>query len=516
MDSDYLNEVRWKSAIPRVADYLFAFVAFSVIFQRNSDVLDDPGLGWHLRTADLIWESGQFVYDEQFCVSGLGRPWVAYSWLGDFLLNATYRWGGLNGIVVLTAIVFALLARMLFVRMVRDGRPWLAAAVWTLFAIAGTKPAWTARPNMFTFLGLVATVCLCEGFHTGRASRKRTLWLLPLFLIWANVHSGFLSGVMALVVTYLCECALALFGPRDGRAGARARLFWWTCLGCGLLLTTFLNPNGPYLYRHLVSMVGDDFIQRNTTTEWLPPDFSASGWFLLEAAVLLAVLLPALSDRRPAAVSLAIVVVFLHFALTGRRYVPLWIVIAVPTLAAFASDMRPLDQLQAWLTRSTSAGFRRYFLHRRSVSSPLVTVGLTAILLFSCRWWPLVATHDPRNIPVAGLNHLLHVYRGERVFHSVNWGGYLTWHGWELQPRFRTWIDDRLETHSQETWREYVDLMRAAPGYQEVLDREGFELLCLPTETALAQAVNAGAAWEELYRDSYVVIFRRRPTLGPT
>ena len=82
------------------ADVVFVFLTLCILPTAGTRMVDDPGLGWNLRIADLMWENKGFLYREQFCFPTAGRPWVTQAWLGDILLRLAYGWGGLNGLAV--------------------------------------------------------------------------------------------------------------------------------------------------------------------------------------------------------------------------------------------------------------------------------------------------------------------------------------------------------------------------------------------------------------------------------
>ena len=123
-----------------------------------------------------------------------------------------------------------------------------------------------------------------------------------------------------------------------------------------------------------------------------------------------------------------------------------------------------------------------------------------------------MSAHDQTNMPTVALGKLLEVYQGERVFHSINWGGYLTWHGRDLQPRFMNWIDDRLDVHGPEQLADYRSIMKADVGWDEKLDAHGIDLLCLPTDARLIGYVREHPRWTEIYSDRQAVIYRRKRT----
>ena len=111
--------------------------------------------------------------------------------------------------------------------------------------------------------------------------------------------------------------------------------------------------------------------------------------------------------------------------------------------------------------------------------------------------------HRQDQMPTEALDQLLEIYEGERVFHNANWGGYLTWHGWDLNPRFQTWIDDRMDVHGQQHSEEYFEILRAAPGWQQRLDSYDVELICIPEEWPLAREAEASPVWREILRHQH-------------
>ena len=145
-----------------------------------------------------------------------------------------------------------------------------------------------------------------------------------------------------------------------------------------------------------------------------------------------------------------------------------------------------------------------------SRASWLPSFAFAAAFLLTSRWLPPISAHDQTNMPTVALDKLLDVYQGERVFHSVNWGGYLTWHGRELQPPFMNWIDDRLEVHGPEHLADYRSIMNAEFDWDKKLDSHRIDLLCLPTDAPLVGYIRRDSRWIEIYSDQHAVIYRRK------
>ena len=279
--------------------------------------------------------------------------------------------------------------------------------------------------------------------------------------------------------------------------------------GAGLFLATLLNPYGIGLHLWNLRMLRDPFIQTQSTAEWLPPNFLDRGWFRLEMLVLLFPALAALSRRRIDALSLSLAVVFLHFGLTSSRYTPLWVVVAVPTLAAFASRVPWVEAVRASLAATLSPELRDGLSAGPARSRCLVSIAFAVTLLLASPWMGRVAGHDQELMPSRALDRLLADYHGERVFHDANWGGYLTWHGWDLSPRFRTWIDDRLDVHGPAHTEAYRALLAAPPDWEDTLTRYRVDLLCISADSPLARHARVSPHWRELFEDGRVTILRR-------
>ncbi len=513
-ESGVASRPRWYAL--SFADVLFVYFTLAILQHAGTGMMDDPGLGWHLRIADLMWESRGFVYQEQFCYPTEGQARITQAWLGDIVMRLGYAWGGLNGLAVFTALCVALTLRLLYTRMTREGVNWLLAAFWTFLAALGTAPAWVARPNLFTLPALVLVTGICERYHDGVIPARRTLWLLLIFLLWPNLHGGFLAGIIVLGVTYLVECATTIASPdREQRSAARRRLGWWTVLGAGLFAVTLVNPYGLGLYLWNLRLVADPFIQTETTTEWLPPKFTDEGWFQIEVLVLLFPTLAVLSRRRISLLALALGVVWLHFALTTARYSPLWVLVVVPTLATLSSELPWLERTSAKIAGRLSTDLREWLAKTPSQSPSFVSFAFAGLFLFVSPWVGNLAQHNQQMMPSQSLDKVLAIYRGERVFHWVNWGGYLTWHGWNLQPRFKTWIDDRIDSHGQVHLQRTRAILAARPDWEQVLEQYRVELLCISPDTPLASRAQQSPNWRLLSDDGKVMIFRRIKTAAP-
>src|SRR5262245_33618921 len=193
--------------------------------------------------------------------------------------------------------------------------------------------------------------------------------------------------------------------------------------------------------------------------EWRSPDFHSAGAMRYELLMLLFPAVLAVSARRPHLVELGLAVLWLHFALTGFRYVALWVVVAVPLLARSSVEIPYLVGLARRL-KLTATGDSLFATTRGPAGWLWSAVAALALIAAAKGMEGRFAFHRQEIIASRALDRLLelHADRRERhgrrpvVFHGYDWGGYLTWHGW---PEVLNWIDDRNEVQGEKRVKEY-------------------------------------------------------------
>ncbi len=462
-------------------------------------MLDDPGLGWHLRHLDAMWAEGGWLTRDPFSGPQGGQPWRTNQWLGDLLLTLGWWWGGLEGIAAVTTLVLAFTFRFLYRILLADRVPWPLALAWTLLAALGTSLSWVARPNVFNLPLVMLTAWMLDRYHRGGCSRRATWWLVPVFALWANTHGGFVAGLLIVATSWGVEWGSSLRGQRAAREAARQRFRHLACLFPACLAATLVNPYGWSLYPWIFQLLGNTYYM-NLHTEWLSPDFHAEGAFRFELLMLAFPLLLAVARRRSISVmALVQSMIWLHFAWNGQRYIGLWVMISVPLMARLSVDA--LSLLARWAGRGWP-----FPSFAQPAASPLAAALIVLALLAWARGTDGYSYHNPRQIPTAALRYVVRHHAGQVVFHDYAWGGWLVWHGW---PSIHSWIDDRNEVQGRPHIERYFRTMQARPGWQQSLNRSGTQVACLPIDSPLAERLGEAEGWQLRYRDDDAVVYER-------
>src|SRR6267142_2297371 len=114
--------------------------------------IDDPDIWWHLRTGEWIVANHAVPFQDYFSTYGMGKSWIAYSWLFEALIYTVHAHFGLTGIVYFT-VMMAMLIALSVHQLVRLARlPIAAEVILTAAALAAMKPLMSPRPWLFTVL----------------------------------------------------------------------------------------------------------------------------------------------------------------------------------------------------------------------------------------------------------------------------------------------------------------------------------------------------------------------------
>src|SRR5580700_9918905 len=343
---------RWL--IPSIGDLIFVALLGLLGFTGLSvRLLGDAGIGWHIRTGQMILATHAIPRVDPFSSIAAGGPWYAWEWLYDSVVGWLESVAGLNGVVLFTALIIAGLFAWTFRLLLRRGTNVLVALVLVLLAESGAMIHVLARPHVVSWLFTVAWFCIlesgekgCAGSHLASSASQRSwqLWLLPpLMVVWVNVHGGFLVGFALLAIYWLGAVWqwFSLKGDRFEdilqkiRAGRRAWALTFT--GVVRAAATLVNPYGVRLQVHIYRYLSNRFLMDHID-EFQSPNFHyvAQKCF---AAVLLLTLVALAAKRRKASASQSLVILFaVYSGLYASRNIPVSSLLLILLIGPWLSD----------------------------------------------------------------------------------------------------------------------------------------------------------------------------------
>jgi hypothetical protein len=269
--SNELSETRLAGlGLAAISLLLFALAALS------PHVLGDGDTWSHVATGGWIIAHGAVPRGDPFSQSMAGEPWTAHEWLSELLLSLAFRLGGWSGVVLLTGAAVALAVLIVGLSTAHElrGVPLIATVAIGLSLLTTNL---LARPHV---LALPLAAAWCAGLIATRdRGRAPPLGLVALMTAWANMHGGFIFGLI-LIGPFALEAATeAPIGAR--LVAARA----WATFAVAVLAAAFINPYGIDAFLLPFRLMSVESLSR--ISEWRPQDFSHIGTMELALLTLL-------------------------------------------------------------------------------------------------------------------------------------------------------------------------------------------------------------------------------------
>ena len=466
-----------------ILPFLVAGMAYLVVLSVGGKLLNDPDSYWHIVVGRWIVENATLPHADPFSFTMHGTPWIAKEWLSQILYAAAYNLAGWPGMAILAAGAAAL-ALGLLARFLLDEIGPLPVIVLSAGAFMLATPHLLARPHVLAFPVMVAWVAgLVRAVDRGHAP---SFWLLPLMVLWANLHGGFTFGLFMVG-------AIALDAIVEAEPERRLRTaFVWLRFAVLAVIAGCITPYGweSMLVTRSVLGLGDAL---SIIGEWRPADFSQLGGLELALLVGIGFLLWRGFVLRP--VRILILLGLVHMALSHERNAELLGLLAPLFLAA------PIAQQFPSLAAGEPAGSRR------------LISGLTAILVLTALAPATFALAEigkfapaARITPAAAVDALKRSGAGP-VLNSYDFGGYLVYAG--VAP----FIDGRTELYGGDFTASHHRAVTLSDlnGFVSLLEAHRIGATLLTPATPAVALLDRLPGWQRLYADDIAVVHIRAP-----
>ncbi len=469
---------------------VFPIVLLSMVFVLavRQSVSIDPDLWWHLKAGEQMIDTRSIPRTDDYSFTKQGSEWVAHEWLSEVIMAAIYRLTGLVGLVTIFSLIIVIVFWLMYRRC--DGRPY-AAGVAILLAAAASSPLFGVRPQMLTLLLASIYIVLLERFNP-KDHTRRLWWLVPLMLLWVNLHAGFALG-LALIGLYIVRAVLD--GDWD-----QVRPLLIVLIVCTAVVP--LNPNGfrmfSYPYETLTSESMAAFIQ-----EWASPDFHQSTYLPLAVLLLSTFAAMALSPTRASLGEIFLVLITALGALRSVRHIPIFSLFAAPVLA---KHLWAIAKERGWDKALTGAEARptgiKLLINILLLLSPLA-LGVSRVWHFASHQ----RNYETLRNPVAAVEFLKSQRLPGPIYNRYGWGGYLIY---QLYPEYRVYIDGRADVYGDAFFAEAMRVYDGAGDWSSSLDRRGINTVLISPDAPLASLLrNDEGKWKVVYEDNDAIIFTR-------
>jgi hypothetical protein len=489
----------WR-ILPDLAGVYCLAIFTTLVVLGGKHALSAGDTFWHIKAGATMLERHSLLSRDIFSHTAFGRPWIAHEWLSEVIMAGLHQLAGLPGVVLffffLAALTYWLLFRLLS-HFAGDGLAIFCVTVAVLLSL----PHLLVRPHIFTWLFGVATLFILS-------ARRDRLYLLPLLsAVWANLHGGFLFGI--LLQTVFIAGFMLDHRPRP----ITARQAWLDLLRRSqkpiLILTLSilaagLNPHGfaLFLFPFLVTKT----VFMDHIIEWGAPDLGKTWYFKY---YLLGILF-LLTFNRPKInwTNRLLLIFFVNTAMNHLRNI---------NLAGFFLSPLLAELLTPWSRR-----LRARFTARQPVSGqlslspltgPFATFLLAAALgLASYANGPLWQRLSPvmfplsEKFPAQAVQYLASHPLPGKMLNEYFIGGYLLY---ALTPAQKVFIDGRADMYGEKIFGDYLKIVQLDEATDQLLSEYEIGWLIFPVKEPLLLYLKAGGGWTEVYQDRQVAILQR-------
>lgn len=448
--------------------FLVSWLAILLLFRERA--FFDPGSLWHIRVGEIILNDG-FPWIDPFTYTHNQKTWIPQQWAGEVMMALAHRIAQFDTLLLGFATSLAVLFTWLFHRMRTAGMGWpLASAIVGLTFFVGSYHYYV-RPHMISILLLAWTAARIVDFDRGRISAIRLLTLIPLFIVWTNIHAGVLAGIFTLSLA-TGGWILLWLGRRTGPITS-AREAMILVIGVAVCaLTPLINPFGMEMI-HTWERLMKSKVLSKIILEHMPLDPSHSaGQVVLGFGVLYGAILTDATIRgwRNFRITWIIPVVWFGLSMKGIRHGPLFAMVS----AVIIADIWPHTYLYRYLlshgdtlAKQPDSEMRLCGQTKSVWVIPILMVCISGILQFANVSIPIIGDGWARiskySVPIDITNTIQKSIRNlgsnQHIYNDANLGGYMTY----FHPGVPIFMDDRCELYGDEWMQNYFDTTTKRP-----------------------------------------------------
>jgi hypothetical protein len=456
----------------------FGIWAYGNLLINGSSLLKDSDTYWQIITGKWIFDHNALPRVDIYSFTRAGDPWISSSWLAQVLYAGAYELAGWAGPVILAAgsiaATFTLLAFFLGRRIPAT---YAVLTAFAAFVVSGGH--FFARPHVLALPVMLAWV---SGLLSASERREApSFWLLPLLALWANLHGGFVFGLV-LVAPFAID---ALWNA--DRSQRRPLALRWTVFGLGALAACCATPYGweSILAARKILGLGE---MLHVIFEWMPVNFSSFGPF--EACLIMLIGGALFGGVKLSPPRILLVLGLLHMALSHVRNIEIFallipLVVLTPVASQFGLDgARPVKTF------------------------PAAMAAMLAAILGASTW---AYAANTRFLPVANQSpaaavDVLMDRNPKHVLNDLPFGGYLISRG---VPVF---VDGRAELYGEQFEMAYfraLDL-KDVNLFLDLLKTYDIDAVLLTPTTPAVTLLDHLDGWQRAYADENAVLHIRK------
>lgn len=491
-------------------EHLYVYIALLLILIMAIRTPLDSDMWWHLKAGEESWINREVYSIDTFSHTRSGSEWINHSWLSQVLMYLLYKSGGYYAMSIWVGLCAVSSMALVYFQM--QSYPIIKSVVIILAGIVASV-VWSPRPQIFS---LVLFSLMSFLLYKYKINKKYQIlfWLIPLMLLWANLHAGYSLGFILLGSVIAGEVINNILA-RD----LKTQLSWkeigmLVLTGFVCLMIILINPYGIEIWKIPFNTVGLEILQ-DSISEWASPDFHQAFQQPMLIMLIGIMVVLGLSDMPMDGADLVSLAVFSLAALIARRNFGPFAIVGAPILARHSAAF-----VDSWLKNIKQRSVKINGLINRIEESNqdfnpsiinLVNSGLLILLITASIWKTInvnntefIMRAETGMLPRKAVDWMIDEKLPGKIFNDYNWGGYLIWN----MPEYPVFSDGRTDLFGDEILYDYIDISSGKNGWDSKLEKYGIETLLIQPDIALEKLATL-SGWNVIYKDEVAVILRK-------
>ena len=216
---------------------ILAFYGSLLFYKIDFLAMSVNDLGRHIKNGQMLLETRDVLTTNFYSYTEPDFPFINHHWLSGAVFYFLHETIGFGGMVIFKAAVFLLAFSLIFLASVKKADFWLTT-LFSLPAILILKERSELRPEIFSYLFIAIFIYFLIDLEK-HPERKRIFWLVPLQLLWVNLHTFFFIGILLTAGFLFEKIILSVKNLKENKLVKKL-----TLLLLFLAAAIFVNPNG--------------------------------------------------------------------------------------------------------------------------------------------------------------------------------------------------------------------------------------------------------------------------------
>jgi hypothetical protein len=470
----------------------------------------DGDTWWHLRAGEVTYQQGRPLTIDVFSYTRFGEEWASHGWLTELWLYISYLISGFTGITLWISLLS--MAVMVLVYFQMEGPP-LYRAILILIMSFMLLPFLKARPQMTSLVFFLLTLWILRSYLAQK--KDLLIWLIPIFVLWANFHGGFVSGFILLILAVIGDRLGKLIDPPGTGCLDKARLIKLLVVVVLCALAIMIHPLGYKVWTtlyHTMNVGGEGA----NIVEWASPDFHDPVQQLYLWLLLITLVIFALTPRKVTPSELLLFSAFTAMGYIWRRNLSFMVIYGMVIMSGYLWVLIKglYDRFNTGLAKIIKNAFEsiKGRLQQRSpMGIQILLMSVVALIFIGAEFKMYLITDstamvkwEKKQFPVGAKEWIQENQPEGKMMNSYNWGGYFDWY---LRD-YPVFLDSRADLFGNEIIYQWLDVMNAKDGWQDILNRWNVSFIVMEPDWKIAPLLPY-FGWDEYYRDDQSVIFGR-------